>query len=365
MEDRYRNFVAFNGYFQVCFQCSEDEKNKKNEIENQFSTVGKVMGVSFSNKYCFVKFQTKAEALKALDELSCTYRLEIPLGNLEGTAKNAAGQKPRNGGLQTYTHQGGGGDASQDWVCSNCGNLNFEFRVRCNMCQCDRQLNNRLYSDVPKSISSPFTGVQIYVGGLPFNVTEDEVLETFQMFCPVNVHKPKAQKVQTNSQYFFVEFASADMAARACIAFDGYKVRGKSIHVSFASHTNPDVMEQALKDLVEGVRAKYKWADKKKDKDGQMTNKNTPSVTDPLQGPTYQNGDSATPSLFSMTVDHVSSLLRDLSLIQHVPVFRSYGVDGEMLNSMTEPGLDMLGMINPLEKAKLLGRVEKMKRYSK
>jgi RNA recognition motif-containing protein len=76
---------------------------------------------------------------------------------------------------------------------------------------------------------------KIYVGNLPYSVTDASLRSNFAEFGSVSSAKVMMDRETGNSKGFgFVEMASADMAQAAITALHGMSVDGRSIVVSLA-----------------------------------------------------------------------------------------------------------------------------------
>ena len=76
---------------------------------------------------------------------------------------------------------------------------------------------------------------KIYVGNLPYSVTDASLKSSFAAFGTVNSAKVMMDRETGNSKGFgFVEMASADMAQAAITGLHGMSVDGRTIVVSLA-----------------------------------------------------------------------------------------------------------------------------------
>lgn len=76
---------------------------------------------------------------------------------------------------------------------------------------------------------------KIYVGNLPYSVTDSSLKDNFAEFGSVTSAKVMMDRETGNSKGFgFVEMASAEMAQAAITALHGMSVDGRSIVVSLA-----------------------------------------------------------------------------------------------------------------------------------
>jgi len=76
---------------------------------------------------------------------------------------------------------------------------------------------------------------KLYVGNLPFNVTEDALNELFAECGAVQSAKVVLDKMTGKSKGFgFVEYDSEEDARKAIEKFDGYELDGRTIKVSEA-----------------------------------------------------------------------------------------------------------------------------------
>ncbi|MBA4111489.1 MAG: RNA-binding protein [Leptothrix sp. (in: Bacteria)] len=76
---------------------------------------------------------------------------------------------------------------------------------------------------------------KIYVGNLPYSVTDSSLKDNFAEFGAVSSAKVMMDRETGNSKGFgFVEMASAELAQAAIAALNGMSVDGRSIVVSLA-----------------------------------------------------------------------------------------------------------------------------------
>ncbi|CAH0350322.1 RNA-binding protein [Aquabacterium sp. CECT 9606] len=76
---------------------------------------------------------------------------------------------------------------------------------------------------------------KIYVGNLPYSVTDSSLKDNFAAFGSVSSAKVMMDRETGNSKGFgFVEMASAEVAQAAITALHGMTVDGRSIVVSLA-----------------------------------------------------------------------------------------------------------------------------------
>jgi RNA recognition motif-containing protein len=76
---------------------------------------------------------------------------------------------------------------------------------------------------------------KIYVGNLPYSVTDSSLKDNFAAFGGVSSAKVMMDRETGRSKGFgFVEMASADMAQAAITALNGMSVDGRSIVVNLA-----------------------------------------------------------------------------------------------------------------------------------
>jgi RNA recognition motif-containing protein len=76
---------------------------------------------------------------------------------------------------------------------------------------------------------------KIYVGNLPYSVTDSSLKDNFAAFGGVSSAKVMMDRETGNSKGFgFVEMASAEVAQAAITALHGMSVDGRSIVVSLA-----------------------------------------------------------------------------------------------------------------------------------
>lgn len=77
--------------------------------------------------------------------------------------------------------------------------------------------------------------MKIYIGNLPYKLTEDELGDLFDEFGEVISAKIIVDKESGRSKGFgFISMASADDAKRAIEDLDGMELKGRSIKVSEA-----------------------------------------------------------------------------------------------------------------------------------
>lgn len=81
---------------------------------------------------------------------------------------------------------------------------------------------------------------KIYVGNLPFSVTNETLAETFERFGSVESAKIIIDRDTNRSKGFgFVEMATADEAAEVVSTLDGSDLEGRNIRVNIAKPQAP------------------------------------------------------------------------------------------------------------------------------
>ena len=77
--------------------------------------------------------------------------------------------------------------------------------------------------------------MKLFVGGLPFSTTDDELQAAFAAFGTVSSAKVITDRETGRSRGFgFVEFDSDDEGKAAVAGLDGKELGGRTIHVSEA-----------------------------------------------------------------------------------------------------------------------------------
>lgn len=75
----------------------------------------------------------------------------------------------------------------------------------------------------------------IYVGNLPFQLTEDELRGLFAQYGSVSaVRIVRDRETQRSRGFGFVEMPDDEEAARAIEALNGYSLKGRSLRVNEA-----------------------------------------------------------------------------------------------------------------------------------
>ncbi|MBM3437491.1 MAG: RNA-binding protein [Bacteroidetes bacterium] len=83
--------------------------------------------------------------------------------------------------------------------------------------------------------------MNIYLGNLPYNVSEDELMEIFEGYGTVNSIKVITDKFSGRSKGFgFVEMANDDEANKAIEELNGAEVKGRNITVNQAREKTED-----------------------------------------------------------------------------------------------------------------------------
>jgi len=73
----------------------------------------------------------------------------------------------------------------------------------------------------------------VYVGNLPWAVTEDDLASLFGQFGPVADARIIQDRMTGRSRgYGFVEFSRGDCVSEACTALNGYMLNGRALLVS-------------------------------------------------------------------------------------------------------------------------------------
>lgn len=76
---------------------------------------------------------------------------------------------------------------------------------------------------------------RIFVGGLPFSSSEDQLSDLFARYGTVNSAKVITDKITGRSRGFgFVEMSSSDEAAQAIAALNGYSLDSRQLTVNEA-----------------------------------------------------------------------------------------------------------------------------------
>ncbi len=77
--------------------------------------------------------------------------------------------------------------------------------------------------------------MNIYLGNLPYNIKEDEILEIFEEYGEVSSAKIVTDKFSGRSKGFgFVEMANDEDAKRAIEELNGAEIKGRNITVNQA-----------------------------------------------------------------------------------------------------------------------------------
>ena len=80
----------------------------------------------------------------------------------------------------------------------------------------------------------------IYVGNLPFQLTEDELREVFAQYGSVSAARiVRDRETQRSRGFGFVEMPDDEEAARAIEALNGYSLKGRSLRVNEARPRPP------------------------------------------------------------------------------------------------------------------------------
>ncbi len=80
----------------------------------------------------------------------------------------------------------------------------------------------------------------LFVGGLPYDISEDTVRETFQAFGSISsIRLPTDRETQKPKGFGYVEFSSEDEAIAAFDAMNGANLGGRSLRVDYAAPRAP------------------------------------------------------------------------------------------------------------------------------
>jgi RNA recognition motif-containing protein len=83
--------------------------------------------------------------------------------------------------------------------------------------------------------------MNIYLGNLPYNINEDELMEVFEEFGTVSSVKLITDKFTGKSKGFgFVEMPNNDEAKKAIEELNGTEVKGRNITVNEAREKTDD-----------------------------------------------------------------------------------------------------------------------------
>ena len=83
--------------------------------------------------------------------------------------------------------------------------------------------------------------MNIYLGNLPYNINEDEIMELFEEYGNVSTVKLITDKFTGKSKGFgFVEMPSDDDAKKAIEELNGKEVKGRNITVNQAREKTDD-----------------------------------------------------------------------------------------------------------------------------
>ena len=92
-----------------------------------------------------------------------------------------------------------------------------------------------------KSLRSNKYLMNIYLGNLPYNINEDELMELFEEYGNVSTVKLITDKFTGKSKGFgFVEMPSDDDAKKAIEELNGKEVKGRNITVNQAREKTDD-----------------------------------------------------------------------------------------------------------------------------
>jgi RNA recognition motif-containing protein len=83
--------------------------------------------------------------------------------------------------------------------------------------------------------------MNIYLGNLPYNLSEDEITELFEGYGAVNSVKLITDKFSGRSKGFgFIEMANDDEAKKAIDELNGTEIKGRNITVNQAREKTED-----------------------------------------------------------------------------------------------------------------------------
>jgi len=75
---------------------------------------------------------------------------------------------------------------------------------------------------------------KVYVGNLPFTITEDELQNTFEQFGAIDrINLITDRNTGKSKGFAFVTYTS-DSSAQAALQFDGTELNGRKVRVSLA-----------------------------------------------------------------------------------------------------------------------------------
>ncbi|MCO5598606.1 hypothetical protein L7F22_052703 [Adiantum nelumboides] len=95
-----------------------------------------------------------------------------------------------------------------------------------------------------------YSEVRLFIANLSSSVSEHDLLTTFRPYGTLKCldlvfHKSGPQKGQPRG-YAFVEYAESSQASKAKTNLDGKPLRGKEMHIGFASINNPQTDHNGL-----------------------------------------------------------------------------------------------------------------------
>jgi len=86
------------------------------------------------------------------------------------------------------------------------------------------------------SISNPIER-RIYVGGLPYELTEEHIKLPFSSFGPITmIDMPREGSTGRSKGFCFVEYATKEMAEQAMSTMNGFELGGRAIKVGRSNH---------------------------------------------------------------------------------------------------------------------------------
>jgi len=100
------------------------------------------------------------------------------------------------------------------------------------------------YENEENSIFQVIEPTTIFVGDLAYFTNENDLIQLFLPFNPLNVKIMRNPMTQKSMQYAFISFASIDDAENAIFSLNGKRFKGRNLRINFAAYKS---------DLVAGI----------------------------------------------------------------------------------------------------------------
>ena len=104
---------------------------------------------------------------------------------------------------------------------------------------------------------------KVFIGNIPFDVTEEELIELFEMIGPVvDLNIPNSREVSGKGRgYAFCEFPDHLFALSAIKNLNGTELKKRQIRVNYTHHetVNPEEVDKNIETSLENLTLQEKF----------------------------------------------------------------------------------------------------------